>query len=134
MNSCSSGQGPEELSSRQGISHPWVMTASPVTASAAEAMVAEQGCLSHTPGLMLTRRFYAQVWKSQQPGSSPFQSRQGTDAESGPPEETALTFRGNHTAIFLLGWSVRLTPLSEPNQQVFLGASRKGRWKLSSGK
>lgn len=106
MNSCSPGQGQEEVPSRQGISHPWLMTASPVTASA------EQGWLSHTPGMMPTRGVYAQVWKSQQPGSSPFQSRQGTDAESGPPEEIALIFRGNHTAIFLLGWSVRLTPLS----------------------
>lgn len=59
MNSCSPGQGQEGLPNRQGISHPWVMTASPVTASAAETMVAEQGWLSHTPGMMFTRVVYA---------------------------------------------------------------------------
>lgn len=63
MNSCSPGQGQEELPSRQGISHPWVMTASPVTASAAETMVAEQGWLSHTPSMMPTKGIYAPVWK-----------------------------------------------------------------------
>lgn len=66
---------------REGISHPWAMTAFPVTASAAETMVTELGWLSHTPGMMPTGSVYGQVWKSQQPDSSPFQIGQGTDAE-----------------------------------------------------
>lgn len=88
------------------------------------------GCL--TPGAPLGA-FNAQVWKSEQPGSSPFQSRQGTDAESGTLEEMAL-FGGNHRLFSCCGWeSLRDPTLLGPSQQVFLGAERKRKMKLSSG-
>lgn len=87
------------------------------------------GRLPRTPGGMPTEALDAQVWKSEQPGSSPFCRGQGTDAESGPPEEIA----GHFPAV---AGSLHVTPLAGPSQQVFLGAERKrkkpGSWLLGS--
>lgn len=87
------------------------------------------GCFADRAGCPL-EALNAQVWKSEQPGSSPFRSGQGTDAESGPPEEVA----GHFPAV---AGSLHVTPLVGPSQQVFLGAERKrkkpGSWLLGSG-
>lgn len=91
------------------------------TAAAGAAASCRAGC----PLVALN----TQVWKSEQPGSSPFRSGQGTGAESGPPEEIA----GHFPAV---AGSLHVTPLVGPSQQVFLGAERKrkkpGSWLLGS--